>query len=585
MFEKGLSRARALVVDGNSLSRSLIASQLRELGVEQVEQSARLADARLHVERSRFDIILCDYHFDGSEATGQDFLDELRRERLLPWSTVFIMVTGEATYARVVEAAESALDGYLIKPYRPTALAERIVAARQRKQELAALLQALDRQDWAQALFLSSERLDKRQPYWPYAARLAAELHLQEGDATAAKKLFAKVRGLMKDPAWARLGMARAELALGHVPAARQLLLDLRKQDPGFADTFDVLGRLELDSGDLEGALATFRAASQITPGCLVRLQQTGNAAFMCGQSDEALDLLERTVSFGLRSKLFDPWTLMLLALLRHDSREARPLTAATEQLAGLAARQQGPERLRRLWLCAKGLQRLLANDVAEAMTQAQNLSAQPLESGLDSSIACAALALLARFPPDSLADVDAANMAEPLVLRFVNSRSAVQVLSAYARPRPALVDLVQRCHRDITRMAEQAMEHALQGQPEGAVQVLVEAAERTANKRLIELASTMWARHQTTLGDAGAPWLERIEALFHRYAVGARPVAPGEPPTTRTPGGMALVKAPLKGAAQTPVKTAQLALQTMSALMAGSQQTPIPALPLVESD
>ena len=42
--------------------------------------------------------------------TGQDLLDELRREQLLPFSTVFVMVTGEATYAKVTEAAESALD-------------------------------------------------------------------------------------------------------------------------------------------------------------------------------------------------------------------------------------------------------------------------------------------------------------------------------------------------------------------------------------------------------------------------------------------------------------------------------------------
>ena len=74
--------------------------------------------------------MLCDYHFDGSDESGQDLLDELRREGLLPYSTVFMMITAEATYAKVAEAAEAALDGYLIKPYTLASLADRIQAAR-----------------------------------------------------------------------------------------------------------------------------------------------------------------------------------------------------------------------------------------------------------------------------------------------------------------------------------------------------------------------------------------------------------------------------------------------------------------------
>ena len=56
--------------------------------------------------------------------------------QMLPFSTIFIMITGEATYATVAEAAESALDGYLLKPHKATQLQERIQTARIRKVSL-----------------------------------------------------------------------------------------------------------------------------------------------------------------------------------------------------------------------------------------------------------------------------------------------------------------------------------------------------------------------------------------------------------------------------------------------------------------
>ena len=61
---------------------------------------------------------------------------------LLPYTTVFLMISGEASYDKVAEAAESALDGYLLKPYTASALGERLKQARHRKRELGAIFGA-----------------------------------------------------------------------------------------------------------------------------------------------------------------------------------------------------------------------------------------------------------------------------------------------------------------------------------------------------------------------------------------------------------------------------------------------------------
>ena len=99
-----LSSCSALVVDGNPTSRSILMSQLRDFGVGTVVQAARAADARRQLEYRSFDFVLCEQHFDAEGMTGQDLLDDLRRNHLLPFATIFIMITAEATYAKVAEA-------------------------------------------------------------------------------------------------------------------------------------------------------------------------------------------------------------------------------------------------------------------------------------------------------------------------------------------------------------------------------------------------------------------------------------------------------------------------------------------------
>jgi CheY-like chemotaxis protein len=145
--EDDLSSSQALVIDANPTSRSILVSQLRDFGMGNVVQAARLVDARRQFEYRKFDVVLCELHFPLESMTGQDLLDDLRRNQLLPFSTVFIMVTGEATYAKVAEAAESALDGYLLKPHKATQLGERLRQARIRKLSLQEIFSAIKEED------------------------------------------------------------------------------------------------------------------------------------------------------------------------------------------------------------------------------------------------------------------------------------------------------------------------------------------------------------------------------------------------------------------------------------------------------
>ena len=168
---------RALVIDGNMTSAASRGRCCAAMGVGHVAYASKVVDARRLLENRSFDVVLCDYHFDHSAMSGQDLFDDLRRSNLLPHATVFVMVTGEASYTRVAEAAEAALDSYLPAPHRHRAGA----APRCRR--------ATARRCWGRSSRRSLRKIspptrrscarsasEQRGEYWLYAARVGAEL-------------------------------------------------------------------------------------------------------------------------------------------------------------------------------------------------------------------------------------------------------------------------------------------------------------------------------------------------------------------------------------------------------------------------
>ena len=73
----------------------------------------------------------------------------------------------------MAEAAEAALDAYLIKPYTSANLAERLASARQRKRVLKGIFEAIEAEDFDTAANLCLARFEAKDKYWLYAAPTA----------------------------------------------------------------------------------------------------------------------------------------------------------------------------------------------------------------------------------------------------------------------------------------------------------------------------------------------------------------------------------------------------------------------------
>src|SRR5450830_42116 len=346
--EDDLSASQALVIDSNPTSRSILVSQLRDLGMGNIAQCARLVDARRQLEYRSFDVVLCEHHFANEASSGQDLLDDLRRNQLLPFSTVFIMVTAEATYAKVAEAAESALDGYLLKPHKATQLGDRLRQARVRKLSLLEIFTAIETEDFEEAAKLCLHRFENRGMFWLYAARVGAELMLRVGQYDQAQKLYQAVVEAKTLP-WAKLGVARSLLDEGQSVKAVSTLENLISEDPNYADAYDVMGRAQFEQGKFSDALATYKLASTLTPSSISRMQNMGLMCYYAGERKEAEVMLDRTTRLGLDSKMFDCQTLVLLAFMRLETADHEGLQRCKDDFVRLIERNPDSKRHERL--------------------------------------------------------------------------------------------------------------------------------------------------------------------------------------------------------------------------------------------
>jgi len=511
------SSCKALIIDGHPTSRSILAAQLRDLGVGTVIQCSRIADARKQLEAREFDLVLCEQHFQDGSTSGQSLLDDLRRAQLLPFSTVFVMVTGEASYTAVAEAAESALDSYLLKPFAATSLADRLLQARKRKRVLREIFTAIETGDFDHAARLCLVRFQARAPYWLYAARIGAELLLRLGQHDAAQQLFQAVIDAQALP-WARLGIARSQLEGGKVQQARRTLEVLISDDPSHADAYDVMGRVHVEQGSLGDALETYRMATQLTPGSIERLQRQGMLAFYVGEHAEARRALERAATIGITSKMFDMQSMVLLAFARFRDKDGKGLQRCADNVRHVLERNSESRRLRRFGALIDTMVLMQNRQIARVLENLRSMARDIRQPDYDIEAALNMVTLLSELAAAELQLEEANEWVDNLAMRFCVSKSLSELLARAAGTYPPYSDRVRGAHAKVLALAEASMNHSLNGEPRAAAKALLAHGAKTQNTKLIDMARMVLQRHAEKIDDA-ADLHAMADELYAQFA------------------------------------------------------------------
>lgn len=117
------ARMRILLAEDNLFEARLTLAVLRQLGVGEVAhyREGREAISAMAPEMPPFNLVISDWNMPNG--TG---LDVLRHVRTVWRHTPFLMLTAHASVDFVSAAKANAVDAYLVKPFAPRDLADRI---------------------------------------------------------------------------------------------------------------------------------------------------------------------------------------------------------------------------------------------------------------------------------------------------------------------------------------------------------------------------------------------------------------------------------------------------------------------------
>lgn len=114
---------RVLIVDDSPTMRRIIANTLKKLGYDDVVEAGDGTEGLQCVNQGRPDLILTDWSMPYMD--GCDFVRTLRTRPGMETIPV-LMVTTHAERAHAMQALQAAVDDYLVKPFTPDTLREKL---------------------------------------------------------------------------------------------------------------------------------------------------------------------------------------------------------------------------------------------------------------------------------------------------------------------------------------------------------------------------------------------------------------------------------------------------------------------------
>jgi two-component system chemotaxis response regulator CheY len=117
------SQIKVMVVDDQTSMRAMIRRALQDLGFKDVRDKASAPEALQAVKSDRVHLIISDFNMP--EMDGLQFLEAVRADPVIG-KTVFIMLTGSSDREIVQKAAALGVNNYVVKPFAPAALKEKI---------------------------------------------------------------------------------------------------------------------------------------------------------------------------------------------------------------------------------------------------------------------------------------------------------------------------------------------------------------------------------------------------------------------------------------------------------------------------
>jgi two-component system, chemotaxis family, chemotaxis protein CheY len=119
--KRGIMGIRVLMADDSKTMRTIIRRSLQAVGVNEATEAGDGNEAIAKFKPGEFDLVLTDWNMP-----GQPGIEVARAIRAQDAKVPIIMITTEADKERVVQAVQAGVTDYLLKPFTPDALRDKL---------------------------------------------------------------------------------------------------------------------------------------------------------------------------------------------------------------------------------------------------------------------------------------------------------------------------------------------------------------------------------------------------------------------------------------------------------------------------
>jgi two-component system chemotaxis response regulator CheY len=114
---------RILAVDDSATMRRIIKNQLKQNGVEEVDEASNGREALLLLGRTQYDLVITDWNMP--EMCGLDLVMEIRKTDSIK-NLPILMVTTVSAKEDIVNALKAGVNNYVVKPFDAATLQAKV---------------------------------------------------------------------------------------------------------------------------------------------------------------------------------------------------------------------------------------------------------------------------------------------------------------------------------------------------------------------------------------------------------------------------------------------------------------------------
>ena len=470
---KDFAGLSALIIEPQSGMRGSIHNMLNLCEITKIDHAVSSGTAIRPLKNKAYDLILCEYDL-GDGQDGQQLLEDLRHNKIIPLWTVFIMVTAERSYEKVVSAAELAPTDYILKPFTADTLMERIARAIEKRSAFLPVYHLMEQGNLREAITACAEGEAAYRIHAIDFMRMRAELHVVLGEPDQAEPIYQQLFQ-SRAVAWARLGLAKTLFMQERFSEAEEMLTKLVAENSKFLDAYDWLAKTHEAIGELSQAQGVLESAVAISPHAVRRLRKLGDVALEAGDVETAERSFQKVVTKAKYSEFRDPEDhvrLVTTLVKKGDTQQASSVIRDLEKSLG---------GLKKTSACRAFSAGMLLESTGDAERAAEEFSAAVTACrdnvGLSSNMKMA----LAKSCLENNLEAGASEVMLDVMSNASDSAAMAKAMSVFEKAgRKDLADSVAKeSRRQVVDLVSSGAEKAKQGDFRGAVTLMTEAARK----------------------------------------------------------------------------------------------------------